>query len=148
MYQYIKEGFTVRVLHPLIYLFLILVVAQSHAQLLDIPDPNLKQAIRDSLKLPDEIPLTQQEMSRLTDLDAGGDRGIADLTGLEYATNLKSLELYRNPIVDISSLAHLTKLERVNLLGCHIVDLSPLRNLNNLRGLFLGHNKISDIRFC
>ena len=115
------------------------------AQLVDIPDPNLKQAIRDSLKLPDEIPLTQQEMLRLTDLDAGGDRGIADLTGLEYATNLKSLELYRNPIVDISSLAHLTKLERVNLLGCHIVDLSPLRNLNNLRGVFLGHNKISDI---
>ena len=123
----------------------IALIAQSHAQVVDIPDPNLKQAIRDSLKLPDEIPLTQQEMSRLTDLDAGGDRGIADLAGLEYATNIRYLRLDNNPIADISPLVHLTKLEGVNLLGCRIVDLSPLRNLNNLGGLFLGHNKISNI---
>ena len=133
-----------RVLHCLIYLSLILVVAQSHAQLLEIPDPNLKQAILETLNLPDEIPLTQQEMSRLTNLDAE-ERDITDLTGLEYATNLRSLRLHRNPIVDISLLVHLTKLEGIHLLGCGIVDLSPLRNLKNLRGVFLGDNQISDI---
>ena len=133
-----------RVLRALIYLSLILVVAQSHAQLLDIPDPNLKQAILETLNLPDEIPLTQQEMSRLTNLDAE-ERGIIDLTGLEYAINIKSLRLDNNPIAAISPLAHLTKLEGVHLLGCDIVDLSPLGNLKNLRGLFLGHNQISDI---
>ena len=140
----LKKGVTVRVLRLPIYLFLILVVAQSHAQLLDIPDPNLKQAILETLNLPDEIPLTQQEMSRLTNLDAE-ERDITDLTGLEYATNIRFLQLHRNPIVDISSLAHLTKLEEVHLLGGGIVDLSPLRNLKDLRGLFLGHNQISDI---
>ena len=133
-----------RVLRALIYLSLILVVAQSHAQLLEIPDPNLKQAILETLNLPDEIPLTQQEMSRLRNLDAE-ERDITDLTGLEYAINMRSLRLHRNPIVDISPLVHLTKLEGVHLLGCGIVDLSPLRNLNNLRGVFLGHNQISDI---
>ena len=133
-----------RVLRLPIYLFLILVVAQSHAQLLDIPDPNLKQAILETLNLPDEIPLTQQEMSRLTNLDAE-ERGITDLTGLEYAANIRFLRLHRNPIVDISLLVHLTKLEGAHLLGCGIVDLSPLGNLKNLRGLFLGHNQISDI---
>ena len=133
-----------RVSRHLIYLSLILIVAQSYAQLVDIPDPNLQQAILEILNLPDEIPLTQQEMIRLTNLDAE-ERDITDLTGLEYATNIRFLRLHRNPIVDISPLAHLTKLEEVHLLGGDIVDLSPLRKLNNLRGVFLGHNKISDI---
>ena len=133
-----------RVLRALIYLSLVFVVVQSYGQLPYIPDSNLKQAIRETLNLPDEIPLTQQEMSRLTNLDAE-ERGITDLTGLEYAVNIKFLRLHRNPIVDISLLVHLTKLEGIHLLGCGIVDLSPLGNLKNLRGLFLGHNQISDI---
>ena len=111
----------------------------------EVPDPHLKRLIREALSLPEAVPLTQQQMLRLTELDAGGDRGITNLTGLEYATNIRSLRLYLNPIVDISPLVHLTKLEGVNLWGCHIVDLSPLRNLKNLRGVFLGHNNISDI---
>ena len=111
----------------------------------EVPDPNLKQLIREALSLPEAVPLTQGQILRLTRLDAGGDRGITNLTGLEYATNIRSLRLHRNPIVDISPLAHLTKLEGVHLLGCDIVDLSPLRNLKNLRGVFLGHNQISDI---
>ena len=111
----------------------------------EIPDPNLKQLIRETLSLPEVVPLTQGQMLRLTRLDAGGNRGITNLTGLEYAINIRSLEFHRNPIVDISLLVHLTKLEGVHLLGCQIVDLSPLRKLNNLRGVFLGHNEISDI---
>ena len=120
-------------------------ISEGFNVVVEIPDPNLRQLIRETLSLPEAVPLTQQQILRLTRLDADGDRGIADLVGLEYATNLKSLGLYRNPIGDISLLAHLTKLEGVNLTGCHIVDLSPLRNLNNLRGLFLGYNKISDV---
>ncbi len=116
-----------------------------HAQALSIPDPNLKQIIREALKLPDEIPLTQPEMQRLRTLDAGGDIGITDLTGLEYATNLQSLGLYHNPIVDISPLAHLTKLAGFNLWGCRVVDLGPLRDLKNLSWILLGNNQISDI---
>ena len=111
----------------------------------EVPDPNLRQAIRESLSLPKAIPLTQQQMLRLTSLDAGGDRGIADLTGLQYATNLLGLDLYHNPIVDIRPLAHLTKLEGFNLWGCRIVDLSPLHDLKNLKTIILGNNQISDI---
>ena len=114
------------------------------AQVVEIPDSNLEKAIREELELPDEIPLTQREMLRLTNLEAA-EKGITDLTGLEYATNIKSLRLHHNPIVAISPLVHLTKLEGVHLWGCQIVDLSSLRNLKNLRGVFLGHNQISDI---
>ncbi len=119
--------------------------AQNQQQIVEIPDPNLRGAIREALELPDDIPLTQLQLLRLDDLDAGGNRGITELTGLEYASNLKSLSLYRNPIVDISTLAHLTNLEGFNLWGCHIVDLTPLRNLKNLRWIHLGNNEISDI---
>ena len=111
----------------------------------EIPDPNLKQLIRETLSLPESVPLTQQQMLRLTILNAGGDRGITNLTGLEYATNIRSLLLYRNPIVDITPLAHLTKLDSFNLWECRIVDLSPLRDLKNLRHIRLGYNQISDL---
>ena len=111
----------------------------------EVPDPNLRRAIREALNLPDDIPLTQLQMLRLEGLDAGGNRGIADLTGLEYAANLKGLGLFHNPIVDISTLAHLTKLESFNLWGCQIVDLTALRNLKNLKSIYLGGNEISDI---
>ena len=134
-----------RVLHRLIYLSLILVVVQASAQVVDIPDSNLRQVIREELKLPAGSPITQREMLKLQRLDAGGDRGITDLTGLQHATNLWGLDLYHNPIVDISPLAYLTKLEGFNLWGCQVVDLNPLRNLKNLRVIILGNNQISDI---
>ena len=111
----------------------------------EIRDPNLEQLIREALSLPEVVPLTQQQMLQLTTLDAGGDRGITDLTGLEHAADLRSLGLYHNPIVDISIFAHLTKLETFNLWGCRVVDLSPLRNLKNLKGINLGWNQISDV---
>jgi Leucine-rich repeat (LRR) protein len=87
----------------------ILLIPQASAQVVDIPDPNLESAIREVLNLPDEISLTQPEMLRLTWLQAL-DSGITDLTGLEYATNLKKLELDHNPITDISPIAYLTHL--------------------------------------
>ena len=120
-------------------------ISEEFNVVIDVPDPNLRDTIREALKLPDDIPLTQLQMLRLEGLDAGGNRGITDLTGLEYASNLRGLGLYHNPIVDISTLAHLTKLEGFNLWGCQIVDLTPLRNLKNLKSIHLGGNEISDI---
>ena len=71
-----------RVLRCLIYLSLILVVAQASAQVVEILDPNLRTTIREALNLPDQTPITQQETLRLTYLEAA-DHGITDLTGLE-----------------------------------------------------------------
>ena len=48
-----------------------LFVAQSvSAQVVDFPDPNLESAIRESLNIPDGNPITQQEILRLTRLEA------------------------------------------------------------------------------
>ena len=129
-----------------ITLLWLLVVSNTFAQVVEIPDPNLREAIREALELPANAePITQQEMLTLERLDAGGDRGITDLTGLEYATNLRRLELYHNPISDISAFAHLTNLQGFNFWGCQISDISPLHNLISLESIVLGNNQIADI---
>ena len=88
----------------------------AFAQIVEMPDPNLKQAVRETLALSNEIPLTQPEMLRLKTLDARA-RQIADLTGLEYATNLIRITLPDNEISDLTPLARLMRLEYLMVLG-------------------------------
>ena len=51
-----------------------------------IPDSNLRAAIAEALGKSSNAPITVEEMERLRDLDARN-RGIQDLTGLQFATN-------------------------------------------------------------
>ena len=142
-----------------------------YAQPVHMPDPNLRAAVRDTLcatlcKLPDRTPVTRDAMLQLIRLDAT-DRGVANLTGLEFATNLRWLSIARNPITDLSPIAGLIKLETLymwatpvsditpvanltNLINfrpsyCEIADISPLANLFKLRKLSLNGNEITDI---
>ena len=116
----------------------------AFAQIVEIPDRNLRRALRETLNLPDEIPITQPEMLRLKRLEAP-DRQIANLTGLEYASNLKWLRLQRNNISDIKPLSGLNQLEGLGLWTNPISDLSPLANLTNLGQLDLAVCHISDL---
>ena len=132
-----------------------------------IRDPNLAAAVREELGLTADTPLTAAVLLNLQKLDAR-ERGIADLTGLEYATNLTSLNLNDNQKIsdisplanltkltqlhlgynqlsDISPLANLTKLTQLGLWRNQVSDISPLANLTKLTGLFLYHNQVSDI---
>jgi len=68
---------------------------------------------------------TASDMLGLTNLYASW-RGISDLTGLEYATNLTWLDLNHNQISDLSPLAGLTNLTQLGLWSNQISDLSPL----------------------
>ena len=95
-----------------------------------IPDDNLRQAIRSTLGLSEGVPITQQKMQRLITLYANN-RGIADLTGLEHATNLTQLWLDRNTISDISAvsgLTNLTRLEHSRVIS--ISDISAVAGLD------------------
>ena len=120
-------------------------ISEGLSGLVEIPDPNLEQAIREDLSLPEAVPLTQQQMLRLTELDAGGDRGIIDLTGLEYATQLGSINLGGNQIVDVSPLTNLVNLEIMSLWNNRVEDIKPLANLVKLRLINLADNQIVDI---
>ena len=122
-----------------------LFIVQSQAQVVEIPDPNLKQAVREALKLPDEIRLTQLEMLRLKNLHKW-DSNINDLTGLEHATFLKHLNLHGNKVYDLTPIVELVNMETLELGFNQIADISQLANLTNLTYLGIGGNgKIDDI---
>lgn len=116
----------------------------AFAQVVHIPDRNLHSAIRESLNLPPGLPLTPAAIRSLTSLDAG-DRGIADLTGLEHATELTLLIIPRNQITDLAPIAALTKLEFLAIADNPISDITPLSNLEKLRRFDASGCRISDI---
>lgn len=60
---------------------------------------------------------------------------ITNITGIEYALNLRVLNLSRNTIGDISLLGELKWLNELNLSNNAISDLTPLLNLHNSGGL-------------
>ncbi len=107
------------------------------------PDANLEAAVREAIAKP-EGPVYAHEVEALTALSLSG-LDVVDLTGLEYCTNLKRLELHDNEISDISSLASLTSLTRLYLHDNEIIDISPLALLVNLTDLRLHNNLIVDI---
>ena len=110
----------------------------------EVPDSNLRQAIREALSLPDEIPLTQLEMLRLQRLKAW-QLDITDLTGLQHAANVEYLILWGNQITDLSPLANLTKLTELNLAYNPVESVEPIAGLINLQTLNLTENRVQDI---
>jgi internalin A len=100
---------------------------------------------------------TVADMVFLKELNAAG-RGISDLTGLEYATNLTSLnlgefyyywvwppELRTNQIEDITPISGLTRLKSLDLSNNQISDISALSGMAALETLILYKNNITDI---
>ena len=109
-----------------------------------ISDPKLASAVRKALGLGPKARITKQVMRKLTELRAKNSQ-IADLTGLEQATQLTRLDLQENKISDLSPLTGLKQLRRLDLWMNQIRDISPLKGLTNLTGLFLSTNHISDL---
>ena len=115
------------------------------AQVVDIPDDNLRVAIAETLGKATDAPITLLEMESLKVLRAN-DRGIRNLTGLETASRLRELYLNRNTVANLSPLASLKKLYRLELNHNEILsDLTPLSSLPNLSILNIEHNVISDL---
>ena len=123
---------------------LFLTSLSTSAQVVTIPDENLRAAINEALDKPENARITHEEMLTLTELFADN-RGITDLTGLETATNLLSLALHDNLISDLTPLASLTRLQQLALSNNVISDLSPLASLINLREIGISTNFISDL---
>ena len=110
-----------------------------------IPDLNLAAAVRSSLDLNANNPITQLDMISLTRLIAENITQIADLSGLEHAVSVSYLGLNSNRISDLTPLAELTYLSDLHLYGNQISDLTPLAGLTHLDTLVLGSNQISDL---
>lgn len=107
-------------------------------------DENLENAVRRILRIKSDQPVTKKDMLSLQSLSAN-ESGISDLSGLEYALNLRILDLSMNQVSDISVLSGLVNLRELCLYGNQIEDISALENLVNLYDLELSDNQISDI---
>ena len=111
-------------------------------RLIDIPDPNLRALLEETLETKTFRP---DVMSTLKILRAK-DRNISDLTGLEFAVNLEELWLADNPVSDLSPIANCTNLIIIDLWDTpNISDVSPLANLTKLEELRIKHSEIHDI---
>ena len=113
------------------------------AVIVTFPDSNLEAAIRSAIGKPTGD-ITTDDLEGLTDFRAI-EKGITDLTGLQYCTGLTFLVLGGNQIINISPLASLTNLTTIWADDNQISDISPLASLTNLTQLSLRINQISDI---
>ncbi len=109
-----------------------------------IPDAELAAVIRETLELPAGAAITADAMRNLRGLHASS-RGIADLTGLEHAVNLETLNLYDTDVSDVSALANLTNLKTLVLDSTDVSNVSALANLTNLEWLELDSTDVSDV---
>ncbi len=125
------------------------------AEVVSIPDANLAAAVRQTFRLSSSQAITTHSILNLRILDVPNS-GITDLTGLEHAHNLRSLNLgaesiegegtvNSNTVSELSPLSELTNLTRLNLGSNNISDVSALSELTNLTSLNLYDNNISDI---
>ena len=101
--------------------------------IVEFADANLAKAVRKALRLPtgdgvDLLKIPQASLAKLTKLNLR-DAEIADLTGLEHATQLIVLDLSDNQVSDITPLAQLTQLTLLDLWNNPIEDTSPLKQL-------------------
>ena len=109
-----------------------------------IPDTNLRAAIAEALGKSPNAPITVEEMERLGELD-GRNRGIQDLTGLQFATNATFLRLPDNEISDLSPIAGLINVRDLRLNNNRISDISPYKGLRNLTSTSFRDNMVSDL---
>ena len=108
-----------------------------------MPDANLRQLVRETLQLADDIPLTKLELKRLKQLIQYKSE-IRDITGLEHATYLQQLKIYGSHITNLAPFKKLTKLIRLDIAwnSTRLMDISPIAMLTNLQYLDFGANVI------
>ena len=138
-------------LHILVIFTVILGIwnLDASAQNVNFPDANLETEVRKKLTIPANQAITRADLETITNLIANRDKGITNLTGLQYATNLRILSLKDNSIGDFTPIRSLTNLQNLGLIntgfsGSDIPILSPLVNLHN--ALTLAENRISNLQ--
>jgi internalin A len=113
------------------------------AQTIVFTDNRLEELVRGQLGKVSGETLTVEDMSSLTGL-AGANRGIRELGGIEWATNLTKLRLDNNLITGLAPLGSLTGLNHLSLAGNQVSDVSALVNLKGLVSLNLSYNPITN----
>jgi internalin A len=109
----------------------------------EFPDAHLDSAVRAAIGKPTGQ-INASDLSTLTALAAPGS-SIERLDGLEYATNLVSLDLGSNSITTITPLAGIGGLAELTLSSNLVTDLAPLARLSKLTTITARYCPLSDI---
>ncbi|MGA1874943.1 MAG: leucine-rich repeat domain-containing protein, partial [bacterium] len=107
-------------------------------------DEALDAAVREALGLQPGDIMLPSDLNGLTELDASN-KGITNLTGMQFCGDLTTIYLQYNEIIDLTPLAGLTELRHLNLMDNEIVDITALSSLPNLESVYLSTNHIVDI---
>ena len=111
-----------------------------------IPDPNLSAVIASALGKSGTTSsvFSEQELEALIELKAES-MSIIDLTGLEFAKNLETLNVMYNVIGDLSPISGLTNLKDLRIRGNPIPGLAPLSKLTALEVLWFSGGGVLDL---
>ena len=123
----------------------------ENSEKIEFDDLNLKEALIEYYKFHINKDFKGEEitvgmMEQFTSLSLPW-KNIFSLKGLEYAVNLKNLNLSNNFIEDITPLEKLVELEDLNLTNNKIKDPKSLAKLTKLRQLVLRKNLMNNLDF-
>ena len=139
-----------------IFVFLLVLVVVGISQASVVNDANLRTAVINRLNLDANFPTinpsdtnrptaTDMNWPSFISLDANH-LGISDLTGLNYATNLKTLRLSNNNIAGLDLLLNLTKMQYLYLDGNPSINsLLPLSGMTDMRNLRISGGNVMNI---
>ncbi len=92
-----------------------------------------------------DAPITKKDLLQIKTLSIYSGKGINEIAGLEYMTNLEKLTLRESNVTDISAISKLRGLKYVDLTSNSIESIHPIGQLENINMLFLRDNKISNL---
>jgi hypothetical protein len=107
------------------------------------PDHNLDTIIRIIISRPSGSIFSRQ-LAAVVSIDGNG-VGIANLSGLEYCSNLETIYMNGGLVSDLTPISGLTKLRNVQFYQNHISVISPMAGLVNLERIILRDNTVTDI---
>ncbi|MBC1798591.1 hypothetical protein HCA55_17780, partial [Listeria booriae] len=122
------------------------------------PDPHLAHAVYlelypEKTLFPErvnlEAPVSAEQLATITTLADTAERPIADLTGIQQLSHLKTLHAEGNEggrIQQLAPLASMKNLEHLTLRNEFIQDLTPLAKLTQLQSLDLSMNRITSVQ--
>lgn len=107
-------------------------------------DANLEWAVKQQMNVAQTEKVCAEKAKGVSNLELSS-LGIENLGGLEYFTNLQSLNLGYNTITNVTPLKGLVNLKELSLEGNTVGDIKALGGLTNLHTLTLSYNMVNDV---
>ncbi|EIC4254317.1 LapB repeat-containing protein [Listeria monocytogenes] len=117
----------------------------TEQNIVDIPDPLLKQYLNEYLKQEITADITQEQMDSIKGVRLAG-LEITDLTGLEYAHNLRIVNIASTKVRDFHLIKELANLERLSIAGYDVTSdcIPDLNHLQKLEFIDLSHSRLDN----